>query len=113
MIRRQVSGSALVKEPYLGWNAFVDLLAMESYEDLAPIQRVAHLAFWYDSEVQNGGHLQYFENQGADVLESTLDALSQLDAISQRQLLGCAGEMYRGRSRPEINTVEEYVDVAL
>ena len=34
-----------------------------SYEDLAEVQRKAHLVFWYDLQVNNGGHLQYFENQ--------------------------------------------------
>jgi hypothetical protein len=26
-----------------------------------PEQRPAHLVFWYESEVENGGHFQYFE----------------------------------------------------
>jgi len=45
------------------WNAFVDVLAMEEYADLDPVQRIPHLCFWYDSELQNGGHFQYFENR--------------------------------------------------
>ena len=113
MIKRQISRTVLNKEPYLEWNAFVDILAMESYEDLVPIQRTAYLVFWYDSEVQNGGHLQYFENRGTDFLNPTLDALTQLKANCQRQVLEVAGKLFLSRSRAEINTVEEYVDAAL
>ena len=50
------------REPYLVWNAFVDIVALTPYERLHPRQRPAHLVFWYNAEVQNGGHYQYFEN---------------------------------------------------
>ena len=48
--------------PGLVWNAFVELVALTKSQDLSEEQRPAHLVFWYDSEVYNGGHLQYFEN---------------------------------------------------
>lgn len=48
---------------------------MESYEELTPIQRKAHLLFWYDSEVNNGGHAQYFDNCGNDRVPETIEAL--------------------------------------
>ena len=56
-----VEAGAAGREPHLIWNAFIDLIAIEDYGDLSPIQRKAHLVFWYESEVQNGGHGQYFE----------------------------------------------------
>ena len=68
-LRRTVDRDAAEREPHLIWNAFVDLIAVESYEQLSPVQRMAHLAFWYDSEVQNGGHGQYFENRGTQLLD--------------------------------------------
>jgi hypothetical protein len=50
---RQLATSALALQPSARWNAFIDLIATEDYEDLGDEQRIAHLAFWYDSEVQN------------------------------------------------------------
>jgi len=76
-VRRVVHAAAADAEPYLIWNAFVDLLAMENYKDLTPLQRKAHLIFWYESEVQNGGHGQYFENRGMDRLAETCEALTE------------------------------------
>ncbi len=57
MIRRVVTQQMLKKNPSEKWNQFVNLLAVENYDDLTDIQRIAHLCFWYDSEVENGGHL--------------------------------------------------------
>jgi hypothetical protein len=51
---------------------------MEDYETLSALQRTAHLAFWYESEVENGGHGQYLENRGVDRLGETIQALEAL-----------------------------------
>ncbi len=89
-MKRTIDRNALEKEPYLLWNAFIDILAMESYEDFSPIQRPVHLVFWYDSEVQNGGHGQYFENCGLDRLDETVRALTDLGLPCQARLLSRA-----------------------
>jgi hypothetical protein len=94
------------------WNAYVDLLAMEPYDELAPEQRPAHLVFWYESEVQNGGHLQYFENRGTGRLGETVEALELLEANCQQQILREAGELFLGRERSRIASVEEFVAAA-
>jgi hypothetical protein len=47
----------------LAWNAMIDLCATEPLENCTPIQRQAALLFWYQSEVNNGGHFQYFMNR--------------------------------------------------
>jgi hypothetical protein len=54
-----VTKAALRENDHADWNAFIQLLALTDYDELAPQQRAAHLVFWYESEVQNGGHLQY------------------------------------------------------
>jgi hypothetical protein len=95
------------------WNAFVDLLAMENYQDLTPEQRAAHLVFWYENEVQNGGHLQYFENRGTEHLGETIEALSLLGAACQQQVLRDAGKLWLSQIRPRIETVEEFCAAAL
>jgi hypothetical protein len=65
-------------QPGLIWNAFIDLISIEDYANLSPLQRKAHLAFWYEDEVQNGGHGQYFENRGTKQLGETVAALTDL-----------------------------------
>ncbi len=58
---RQLTKAQVEAAPYEVWNAFVDLLWQERYEDLSPEQRPAQLVIQYEGQVQNGGHLRYFE----------------------------------------------------
>lgn len=101
------------KNPYLIWNAFVDLVALEKYDDLAEDQRAAHLVFWYDSEVYNGGHLQYFANRRSQYLPETIVALRDLGAECQRLILCEAAELFLNRERPPLRTVEEFSSAAM
>jgi hypothetical protein len=96
MMRRTLSREDYEQDPYLAWNAFVDLLHMSEYEGLTSTQQTAHLALWYDSEVQNGGHLQYFDNRGISHLSQTLSALAALGASKQRLVLIDAAAIRRG-----------------
>lgn len=107
------------KEPYLAWNAFIELIA-ENPDKLNDIQAVAHFAFWYDSEVQNGGHLQYFENMfnrykgKEDILVSaTLEALKIVGAKKQVKILSDASKQYFSRKRNHPSTVKEFADLEL
>lgn len=113
MIRRVVSRDELAVNPHLLWNSFVNLLAMEVYDDLTAEQRAAHLVFLYESEVQNGGHLQFFENHGTGLLDETISALGALGAPEHQKLPRYAGDQYTARQRPVITTAEEYSEVAL
>lgn len=87
MIKRKLSKEIIKKEEYQIWNSFVDLLAMESEEDLTDIQKNAQRAFWYDSEVQNGGHLQYFENRHSENFSEVIKSLNTIGAKEQATLL--------------------------
>lgn len=89
-MKRTVEREQLQRDPYLVWNAFIDLLAMEEYDDLTAVQRKAHLVFWYDSEVQNGGHGQYFDNRGVNRLAETVAALRDLGLPCHAQVLSRA-----------------------
>lgn len=111
MIRRSLTKREAA-EPSRVWNAFVDLLAMEDYGDLSPEQRPAHLVFWYENEVQNGGHLQFLENRGREHLATTVDALGLLGAICQQQLLSEAVVLWLSRSRTRLHTAQEYCEIA-
>jgi hypothetical protein len=112
MKHRTVSKRDAKERPYSVWNAFVDLLAMEQYEDLTPRQRVAHLVFWYESEVQNGGHLQFFENRGTTYLAETIQALGMLAAACHQEVLRSAGELWLSRARTRFKNVEEFCAAA-
>jgi len=113
MIVRKVSRQALAHEPHLAWNAYVEILAMAGYGDLDPVQRVPHLCFWYENEVQNGGHLQYFENRGTALLKETLYALRILGATQQQRVLEEAARVFLNKPRSKIQTAEEFSRTAL
>ena len=113
MKRRSLTKEEIRAEPFRIWNAFVDVLAMENYNELSPEQPPAHLVFWYESEVQNGGHFQYFENRGTEHLATTIEALGLLGATCQQQVLREAGALWASRSRPQTETAQEFCDTAL
>lgn len=113
MILRSITSQQLVDDPNILWNTFIDLLATEDYDSLAVEQRPAHLVFWYESEIENGGHLQYFENCGSERLSETIRALELLGAECQKNILAEAGEKWTNIDRIHPETVEEFVELAL
>lgn len=95
------------------WNAFVQLLAMSEPEELGPSQLPAQRAFWYDSEVQNGGHLQYFLNRGITEAQAAVPNLRDLSAIVFSELLREAISIWEEGGRSPAESAEEYVELAL
>jgi hypothetical protein len=112
-MRRKIDRVAAATEPYLVWNAFIDLCAMEEYGELSATQRLGHLAFWYDSEVQNGGHLQYFLNRGTGLLEETITALGALGLGCHADVLRRAAAAWDASERQQPESAEEYSVQAL
>jgi hypothetical protein len=112
-IRRKIKRQDYERWPPTAWNAYVHLLAFEKLEDLTALQADAALMFWYDSEVQNGGHFQYFVNKGLAIATEAVDALGRQGAIDQQRILADAIEAWNSRSRQPIETVEEFCDEAL
>jgi hypothetical protein len=100
-------------QPHLVWNAFIDLIATEDYESLSAGQRAAHLAFWYDAEVQNGGHLQYFENSAGTHVEEAIQAIARLGGAHLAAVLQEALERWRSRQRVPWSSAEEFVKNSL
>jgi hypothetical protein len=113
MLATKLTKRDVEEKPYCIWNSFVELLASHDYTEFSPEQRPAHLVFWYESEVQNGGHLQYFENRRVEHLEATVEALGILGASCQQQVLREARELFLSITRERVRTVEEYVSTAL
>lgn len=95
------------------WNAFVELLAMSEPEELSPSQLPAQRAFWYDSEVQNGGHLQYFLNRGITEAQAAVPDLCDLGATVFSELLREAILIWQERERPAPESAKGYVELAL
>jgi hypothetical protein len=111
--------SKVEKEPYLIWNSFIQIIADEP-DKLNDIQGVAHFAFWYESEVQNGGHLQYFQNMSITysgkediVISATLEALKIIGAKEQLKILSSASKRYFLKKRTHPETVDEFVELEL
>lgn len=111
MIRR-LTKQEVEASSYRIWNEYVQII-ISDYDDLAPAQRPAHLVFRYENEVQNGGHLQFFENGGTERLQETIAALGVLRAHCQEAVLSEAGQLYLGRARSHARSVEEFVATAL
>lgn len=113
MIIRSITNQQLVDDPNILWNSFVDLLATEDYDLLTEEQRPAHLVFWYGSEIENGGHLQYFENWGSERLSETVRALELFGAECQKHILAVAGKQWTSVYRTHPESVEEFIEIAL
>lgn len=93
----------------MAWNAFVDLVGMSDLENLNNTQRIAHLAFWYDSEVQNGGHDQYFGNNDYFDHQEVISALEILGATCQAQVLTDALTFFSGTVEEIPETYDAFV----
>jgi hypothetical protein len=113
MIFRALTKEEVEAEPFQVWNSFVDVLAMEGYGELSPEQRPAHLVFWYENEVQNGGHFQYLENRGTEHLAATVEALGLLGAACQQQILQEAVNIWLGFSRSPVQRAQDFCEAAL
>ncbi|MBQ7940728.1 MAG: DUF4375 domain-containing protein [Clostridia bacterium] len=62
------------------WNKFVDLVTSQNFIDLSEKQRMVSLVFWYDAEVNNGGHSGYFECNPGVKMEDLIRALNEVGA---------------------------------
>lgn len=109
---RKLSARKARAAPHLIWNAFVDLIATEEYSALTSKQRLAHLAFQYESEVQNGGHYQYFVNQSGTRAPETVDALTSLELDAQADVLGKAISRWHSQVRTPPVTADHFVQDA-
>ena len=113
MIKRKISKSELKGNNYLIWNAFIDLVAMEDEKDLSSLQKNGKRAFVYDSQIQNGGHLQYFENLRLNDYSEIVESLKSLNAPFHADILQRAASLYNAKARPVIEDKYQYSEIAL
>jgi hypothetical protein len=43
------------------WNRFINEICFKEHSKLTPTQKAAVLTFWYDAEMNSGGHSGYFD----------------------------------------------------
>ncbi|PKM81982.1 MAG: hypothetical protein CVU89_06485 [Firmicutes bacterium HGW-Firmicutes-14] len=113
MAIKTVTHQEIDNDSYALWNTFVDFMVEEKYDKMNQIQKIAYLCFWYDAEVQNGGHLQYFFNRGLSLMVETLEALRTLGATIQSRIFEKASIQFSNGDRQPIRSLEEYSKVAL
>lgn len=75
----------------------IDLCAMEPLENCTPVQRRAALLFWYQAEVNNGGHFQYFMNQASFPHQEVLGLLTELGASHAAAVFAAVLQHVNGR----------------
>lgn len=87
-----------------GWNKMIDLWSDSKLND--PIKDV----ITYDAEVQNGGHLQFFENC-QDEMDELMSSLKKQLPKEMYKNLEDAYELYKQKDLT-IETVDDYVEEA-
>jgi len=70
------------------------------------------LAYSYDAEVLNGGHLQYFHNCGTDNVAETISALRAIGAHGQAALLETCWNMVIANPISRVDSLERYSSLA-
>lgn len=93
-------------------DAVYDFLARTDRRDLSPVQQVAQLALFYDNEVNNGGHLQYFHNVGIGEAEALIRALDAVGAACQREIFERALALARENPVEQADSLEDYSERA-
>ena len=98
--KRAFSKDELIENPDLAWDAFLSIVGDASHEELSLNQQIAYLGYWYEAEIYNGGHWQFFRNSAGRYVTETIAALPVLGAETQARLLKEAFE--RIRAQPEL-----------
>jgi len=111
--RAVVTTDELAVNSQADWNAFVALLATTDCDDLEPLQRSAHFIFWYESEMANGGHLQYFTNRTSEKARQTVATLYSFGASDQARVLEKAFKRWEAAFRLAPADDLEFTAIAL
>lgn len=62
------------------WNRFIDEICMKEHSTLSSVQKAAVLSFWYDAEMNSGGHSGYFDCYPDTKPEDLIWALDEVGA---------------------------------
>jgi hypothetical protein len=106
----KVSRKAFEQFDGVRWNTMNDMCALSDINNLTPVQRVAHLAYWYMSEVENGGHYQYFLKKADYDHYEVVRALEATGAAEQVVILSDALKTVRATPLGTPQTVAQYLE---
>lgn len=108
-----ITTSELEADPDARFWALVMYLAEHTELQQTPEFRDFWLAYIYDAEVLNGGHLQYFHNQGVERVPETLAALRKISAHKHaEQLANCWCQVERNPVS-RVRSLEQYASLAV
>lgn len=62
------------------WNKFVSVVTMSDFKEFEEPLKSTALIFWYDAEVNNGGHSAYFDSYSNVLPEEIINALNNIGA---------------------------------
>lgn len=82
-----ISRSDYEGEAWQRWNAFPALVSEVEIETLSDELKELYRIFWYDFEVQNGGHVQFLSNWGLEFASRTILALRNHNLETQSMVL--------------------------
>jgi hypothetical protein len=113
-MKRRVTRAEIQRDPSAVWNAYLDLIAVlkalcSDGRDSAGRASV----FRYESEVQNGDHLQSFENEPADLIAPTLASLRIIGVDVYAPILSEAINRRWSKDGKTLENIEDYVAEAL
>lgn len=69
------------------WKAFVELLDSAEVDELSSIQRIAYLAYRYDTDARSKGHARFFADRDKKTLNATVRALESIGALEHATVL--------------------------
>lgn len=107
-----ISQSELAADPNARFWALVLYLAGHPEEQTRPELQQFWLAYSYDAEVLNGGHLQYFHNRGTKDVARTIDALHEIGAKERAALLTSCWHQVQKEPVSRVTSLEEYSSLA-
>ncbi len=95
------------------FSEIISLIFQKNVTELTPKQQNVSLTFIYDSEVLNGGHLQYFQNQGSEKVVRILNFLQEVGAGCQKEILVKVFERFQKLPVIAAETIEQYQERAM
>ncbi len=72
-----------MKEKDLKWNRFIEEICDRDVDTLSEMQKNAVLCFWYDAEMNSGGHSGYFDCYPDTIPQELIDAII---AVSYKEI---------------------------
>lgn len=91
------------------WNRFIGGICMKERSALSSCQKAAVISFWYDSEMNSGGHSGYFDCYPDVKAEDLIWALSEVGA--QAYIENFKDAVSTGEGDDYVNTDETFYSI--